>query len=138
VTRKKSRLKRIITLFPFQDVTHCVQYCGYLDLVELIANFPCVMATLRGSRDPAKLGRITTEVGEIGRMTTEKGRPTKGYQLIPQYYTRVYRVESHGESCHIAPVSGTVQVSAIPLEEYLKMFLCVLEISTFSLPTMMY
>jgi hypothetical protein len=27
----------------------------------------------------------------------------------------------------IAPVSGTIPVSAIPLEEYLKIFLCVLE-----------
>jgi hypothetical protein len=31
----------------------------------------------------------------------------------------------HGESWHIAPVSSTIPVSAIQLEEYLKIFLCV-------------
>ena len=36
----------------------------------------------------------------------------------------------HGESWHIAPVSGTTPVSAIPFEEYLKIFLCVPEIAT--------
>ncbi len=37
----------------------------------------------------------------------------------------------HGQSWHIAPVSGTIPVSVIPLEEYLKIFLCVLEIDIF-------
>ncbi len=44
----------------------------------------------------------------------------------------------HGESRHIVPVSDTIPVSVIPLEEYLRIFLCVLEISTLCFPTMMY
>ncbi len=42
-----------------------------------------------------------------------------------------------GESWHIVPVSDTIPVSVIPLEEYLKIFLCVLEIVKLSLPTML-
>ena len=41
--------------------------------------------------------------------------------------TPLERGTCHGESWDIAPVSGTIPVSVIPFEEYLKIFLCVLE-----------
>ncbi len=31
--RNKYRFKRLTTLLPFQDDTHCAQYCGYVELV---------------------------------------------------------------------------------------------------------
>ena len=36
----------------------------------------------------------------------------------------------------MSPVTGTIPVSTIPFEEFLKIFLCVLEIDILYLPTM--
>ncbi len=45
VKRNKSRFKSPTTLFPFHDVTFCVQWCGYPDLGRLFTNSLCVITT---------------------------------------------------------------------------------------------
>jgi hypothetical protein len=85
---------------------------------------------------------INTKVSDLQGLTTGQSPKPSGIDpetLEPIQTTRctlqVRAATCHGESWYTAPVLSTIPVSAIPVEEYLKIFLCDLEIATFSLPT---